>query len=59
MKYAAGKIEMLLRFGPQKTAKPDVIIQKVFNLSDDEKSKLIINRDEFFYETANGELIKQ
>ncbi|MFA5779464.1 MAG: TIGR03936 family radical SAM-associated protein [Elusimicrobiota bacterium] len=58
MKYAAGKIEMLLRFGPQKTAKPDVVIQKVFGLSDAEKSELIINRDEFFYETANGELIK-
>lgn len=58
MKYAGGKIEMFLRFGPQKTAKPDVVIQKVFGLSDDEKSELIINRDEFFYETANGELIK-
>ncbi|PKM93008.1 MAG: hypothetical protein CVU80_00420 [Elusimicrobia bacterium HGW-Elusimicrobia-4] len=59
MKYTDGKIEMLLRFGPKKTAKPDVIIQKVFGLADDEKSELIINRDEFFYETANGELIKQ
>ncbi|MBI5573122.1 MAG: DUF2344 domain-containing protein [Elusimicrobia bacterium] len=56
MKYADGKIEILLRFGPKKTAKPDIIIQKVFNLSDDEKSELIINRDQFFYETANGEL---
>lgn len=58
MKHSDGKIEMLLRFGPQKTAKPDVIIQKVFGLTDDEKSELIINRDQFFYETANGELIK-
>ena len=58
MKYTNGKIEMFLRFGPKKTAKPDVVIQKVFGLSDDEKSELIINRDEFFYETANGELIK-
>ncbi|MDO8733764.1 MAG: TIGR03936 family radical SAM-associated protein [Elusimicrobiota bacterium] len=58
MKYIDGKIEMLLRFGPQKTAKPDVIIQKVFGLADDEKSELIINRDEFFYEMANGEIIK-
>ncbi|MFH0948473.1 MAG: TIGR03936 family radical SAM-associated protein [Elusimicrobiota bacterium] len=50
------QIEMLLRFGPQKTAKPDVIIQKVFGLSDDEKSALEINRDEFFRETENGEI---
>jgi len=56
MKHSDGKIEMLLRFGPQKTAKPDVIIQKVFGLSDDEKFGLLINRDEFFCETANGEL---
>jgi len=59
MKYIDGKIEMLLRFGPQKTVKPDVVIQKVFGLTDDEKSGLIINRDQFFYETANGKLIKQ
>ena len=58
MKYTNGKIEMFLRFGPKKTAKPDVVIQKVFGLSDDEKSELIINRYEFFYETSNGELIK-
>lgn len=57
MKYTDGKIEMLLRFGPKKTAKPDVIIQKVFGLTDDEKTRLIINRDEFFYESANGELL--
>ena len=59
MKHSGDKIEMLLRFGPQRTVKPDMVIQKVFGLSDDEKSNLIINRDEFFYETANGELIKQ
>lgn len=53
-----GKIEMLLRFGPKKTAKPDVIIQKIFGLSDDERLTLKINRDEFFRETENGELIK-
>jgi len=54
--FQRSQIEMLLRFGPQKTAKPDVVIQKIFGLTDDEKSELIINRDEFFYETANGEL---
>ena len=56
MKYADSKIEMLLRFGPKRTAKPDMIIQKIFNLSDDEKIALRINRDKFFYETETGDL---
>jgi radical SAM-linked protein len=59
IKYFNEKIEMLLRFGPKKTVKPDVIIQKIFGLSDNEKILLKINRDEFFHETENGDLIKQ
>ncbi|MDD5686834.1 MAG: TIGR03936 family radical SAM-associated protein [Elusimicrobia bacterium] len=59
IKNIDGKIEMLVRFGPRKTVKPDMIIQKIFNLNDSERSALIINRDELFYETEDGRLIKQ
>ncbi|OGS33166.1 MAG: hypothetical protein A2474_01480 [Elusimicrobia bacterium RIFOXYC2_FULL_34_12] len=54
-----GKIEMLLRFGPGRTAKPDVIIQKIFDLSNEEKLSLRINRDEIFHENEIGEMVKQ
>ncbi|MFH1540571.1 MAG: TIGR03936 family radical SAM-associated protein [Elusimicrobiota bacterium] len=50
------QIEILLRFGPKKTIKPDIVIQKIFGLTDDEKSELKVNRDEFFYEMPDGEL---
>ena len=50
---------MLLRFGPGRTAKPDVIIQKIFDLSNEEKLSLRINRDEIFHENEIGEMVKQ
>ncbi|MBN1384446.1 MAG: DUF2344 domain-containing protein [Elusimicrobia bacterium] len=58
LKTAEDGLEMLLRFGPKKTAKPDMIIQKIFNLNNDERLLLEINRDEFFYEAEGGELRK-
>ena len=53
------KIEMLLRFGPGKTAKPDVIVQKLFNLSNEERLSLKINRDEIYHENEMGGIVLQ
>ncbi|MEW6556653.1 MAG: TIGR03936 family radical SAM-associated protein [Elusimicrobiota bacterium] len=56
MKQTDNILEMILRFGPKKTAKPDVIIQKMFGLSNEQKLTLRINRDKFFCEMETGSL---
>jgi len=50
------RLVMLLRFGPKKTLKPDVILQKLFGLEEGQRAKLAIARTAFYNETQTGEI---
>jgi radical SAM-linked protein len=56
MKQDGERLVMLLRFGPKKTLKPDVIIQKVFGLNEEQRAKLAVVRTAFYNETQTGEI---
>jgi len=49
-------VSMMLRFGPKKTIKPDVLIQKVFSIGEELKASMKIERIAFYCETGDGAL---
>ncbi|OQA91512.1 MAG: hypothetical protein BWY26_00932 [Elusimicrobia bacterium ADurb.Bin231] len=58
MKYNNNAVEIMLRFGPGRTVKPDIVLQKLFNLSDKEKQDLRITRMSFYREHEGGQRIE-
>jgi radical SAM-linked protein len=61
-KLTGDQLELVLRFGPGRTLKPERILQSVCNLSDDDvamgtpTSKCLVKRTNMYFEKQNGEL---
>jgi len=57
LKIIGRKIKLFLRFYPQRTVKPELIIGKIFALSPEQSKQLEICRVALYEEKPNGELI--
>jgi len=57
LKVIDGKIKLFLRFYPQRTVKPELIIGKIFNLSLEQSKQLEICRVALYQEKPDGELV--
>ncbi len=54
---AAGDgISVLLRFGPKRTIKPDILVQKIFSMDETRKAAMLIERTSFYFEAGDGAL---
>jgi len=54
--FVESGISLLLRFGPKRTIKPDVLIKKIFSLDEEQKASMKIERIAFYCETEDGVL---
>ncbi|HCJ67402.1 MAG TPA: hypothetical protein DHV62_08810 [Elusimicrobia bacterium] len=57
LKIIDRKIKLFLRFYPQRTVKPELIIAKLFNLSLEERKQLEICRVALYEEKPDGKLV--
>ena len=54
---AAGEgISVLLRFGPKRTVKPDILVQKIFSLDEERRAAMRTERTSFYFENGDGAL---
>jgi len=56
IKFVENGIFLLLRFGPKRTIKPDVLIPKIFSLNEEQKMSMRIERIAFYCEKEDGVL---
>ncbi len=55
---AQNKLQLLLRFGPNKSLKPEFVVSKIFNISEENLYKFDILRKNLYIETPNGNILE-